>query len=300
MLIDLHTHSSRSDGTDAPAELVAKAAAAGVDVLGLTDHDTAAGWTEAQQAAADHDVVLLPGMEVSCRYRGAGVHLLCYLADPAAEPLADELAAVLDGRRSRLPAILQRLRGLGIDIDVSDVRAVSGDTTATGRPHVADALVALGVVRDRDEAFDRFLSPGRPAYVDRRAADLLPMIGLVAAAGGVTVLAHPWSRGSRRVLDGEAFAELAAAGLAGLEADHFDHAPADRDALRGIAGELDLVVTGSSDHHGTGKTGHPLGGLSTAPDQLARLLDRAAVTAATARAAGAQPPPLPVVPGRAG
>lgn len=293
MLIDLHTHTSCSDGTDSPSELVAAAVAAGLDVVALTDHDTAAGWTSALAAAERTDLVLLPGMEISCQHRGVGVHLLAYLVDPHEAALAEELTKVLAGRSSRLPAILERLRGLGIDIDVADVRRVAGDTAATGRPHVADALIALGVVRDRDEAFSRYLVAGRPAYVRRYAPDLTGMVALVARAGGVSVLAHPWGRSSRSVLDPATIAGLAAAGLAGLEADHRDHGPADRIELHALADQVGLVATGSSDYHGTGKVAHELGCETTAPGQLARLLDRAGRSAERARSAGANPPPVP-------
>jgi predicted metal-dependent phosphoesterase TrpH len=291
--IDLHTHSSRSDGTDSPRELVSAAVAAGLDVVALTDHDTADGWVEAQVAAEESGVVLLPGMEVSCTHSGAGVHLLAYLPDPGHPELAAELHKVLAGRSSRLPATLERLRGLGIDIDVADVRRVSGDAVATGRPHVADALVALGVVRDRDEAFERFLKPGRPAYVNRYAADLTTMIELVRRAGGITVLAHPWGRGSRRVLDEATLAALAQAGLAGLEADHLDHDAPARAGLHGLARDLDLVATGSSDYHGTGKVGHGLGVETTEPEALFRLLELAVIAGQRAREAGVRPPPVP-------
>jgi predicted metal-dependent phosphoesterase TrpH len=160
--IDLHTHSHRSDGTDSPAELVQKALATGLDVVALTDHDTAEGWPEARAAAEGTGLVLLAGMEISCQHEGVGVHLLAYLPDPEVRELADELIAVLDGRSSRLPAILQRLRGVGVDIEARDVRRVAGDAAATGRPHVADALIDLGVVASREEAFDRYLARGGP------------------------------------------------------------------------------------------------------------------------------------------
>jgi predicted metal-dependent phosphoesterase TrpH len=152
------------------------------------------------------------------------------------------------------------------------------------------------VVASREEAFDRYLAQGRPAYVRRYAADLTRMIGLVAGAGGVSVVAHPWGRGSRGVLDRETIAELAAAGLAGIEAGHQDHSPQARDDLRDLAANLGLVVTGSSDYHGTGKVGHDLGCHTTEPDQLARLLELAGRSAEKARAAGARPPALPSLP----
>lgn len=281
MRIDLHTHSNRSDGTESPGDLVKRAHAEGIDVLGLTDHDTTEGWDEAVDMAAHTGMRLVRGIEVSCTFAGYGVHLLAYLPDPTYPPLARELQRVLDGRNSRLPATLERLRALGIDIDVHDVRRVAGETAAMGRPHVADALVALGVVRDRNEAFDTYLGPQGPAYVHRYAADLEEMLGTVAAAGGVNVLAHPWaSRHNHSALDAHGLAGLRDAGLSGVEVDHEDHGPPVREALRRVARDLDLVVTGSSDHHGVGKIDHDLGCNTTAPEELERLLDLAAGAAA--------------------
>ena len=286
--IDLHTHSNRSDGTESPADLVHRAHAEGIDVLGLTDHDTTEGWDEAADLAVRCDLTLVRGIEVSCTFEGSGVHLLAYLPDPSYPPLAAELQRVLDGRNSRLPATLERLRSLGIDIDVRDVRRVAGESAATGRPHVADALVALGVVADRNEAFNRYLGPQGPAYVRRYAADLETTIGTVADAGGVSVVAHPWaSRHDHTALDEPGLARLQDAGLAGIEVDHEDHDAGTRAALRSIARDLDLVVTGSSDHHGLGKVGHDLGCNTTAPEQLERLLARAG---AAAQASGRSTP----------
>ena len=213
MRIDLHTHSRASDGTQSPEELVRAAAAAGLDVVALTDHDTAAGWGEAAAPAREVGVALVPGMEISTRHDGRGVHLLAYLPDPGHPELVAELDRVLEGRSSRLPAMLDRLRELGIDIDGEDVRRVAGDAVAAGRPHVADALVALGVVADRSEAFRRYLSAGRPAYANRYASPLREMLRIIDAAGGVSVIAHPWGRHGRQEPDEAALAELAAAGL---------------------------------------------------------------------------------------
>lgn len=277
--IDLHTHSRASDGTQAPRELVGAAAEAGLDVLAITDHDTADGWDEAADAAAAHGVELVRGMEISTQHRGRSVHLLAYLPDPSYPPLVAELGAVLRGRSSRVPAMLARLHALGIRIDEDDVRRASAGTAASGRPHVADALVALGVVADRSEAFDRYLGAGRPAHVDRYAAPLLETIRHVAAAGGVSVVAHPWGRSMHR-WDEADLAGFRDAGLAGLEVDHQDHDPRAREELRAIARGLDLVVTGSSDHHGAGKLDHELGVNTTAPEEYARLLERAAAASA--------------------
>jgi predicted metal-dependent phosphoesterase TrpH len=281
--IDLHTHSDRSDGTESPGDLVRRAHTHRIDVLGLTDHDTTEGWAEAEAVAEELGLSLVRGIEISCTFVGYGVHLLAYLPDPDYEPLATELQRILDGRSSRLPATLARLRRLGIDIDVDDVRRVSGETAATGRPHVADALIALGVVEDRNEAFDRYLGPQGPAYVGRYAADLETMIDTVRLAGGVTVLAHPWaSRHDHTALDEAGLSRLKEVGLAGVEVDHEDHDASTRAELRALAGRLDLVTTGASDHHGTGKVGHDLGCNTTEPEQLDRLLDLAEQSAAAA------------------
>jgi predicted metal-dependent phosphoesterase TrpH len=278
--IDLHTHSRASDGTQAPEELVRAAAEAGLDVVALTDHDTADGWDEAAEAAVAAGVSLVRGMEISTRHSGGrGVHLLAYLPDPTYPPLVAELARILDGRDARVPVMIQKLQECGIQIDDDDVRRVAGATTATGRPHVADALVALGAVRDRDDAFAKYLSAGRPAYVDRYATPLDEMVEIVAGAGGVSVVAHPWGRHQRATLDESALAELADRGLTGIEVDHQDHDEGERRDLRAIARNLGLVATGSSDHHGTGKVGHELGCNTTEPDEFARLLDLARASA---------------------
>jgi predicted metal-dependent phosphoesterase TrpH len=270
--IDLHTHSSASDGTDTPGDLVREAAAAGLDVVALTDHDAMSGWGEAQQAADEAGITLVPGLEISTRFHHRGVHLLGYLPDPTHPGLVGELDRILEGRTARTPAIVAALREHGIDVSEEDVRRESGGSVAAGRPHVADALVRLGVVADRTEAFATLLSPGQPGYVNRYASALEEMIPLVAAAGGVSVVAHPWGRGSRSVLDAEALAGLKDLGLAGIEVDHQDHSPADRAELRALARDLDLVVTGSSDHHGLGKVDHDLGVNTTDPEQYERLL----------------------------
>lgn len=284
MRIDLHTHSDRSDGTMPPAEVVRAASAAGLDVLGLTDHDTAEGWDEAAAAAEEVGVRLVRGMEISCRHAGRSAHLLAYLPDPTHPPLVEGLRLILDGRDRRMPRVVQRLRDLGSGIDETLVHQVAGEASAMGRPHIADALVALGEVQNRDEAFDRYLSPGRPGYVERYAADIVEMIGTVRAAGGVPVLAHPWGRTDTSALQEDGLAALRDAGLVGLEVDHQDHSPQQRAELRGIAGELDLLVTGSSDFHGAGKVDHDLGCNTTDPEQLDRLLEIADRLAAAADA----------------
>ena len=272
MRIDLHTHSRASDGTDTPAGLVRAAAEAGLDVLAITDHDTADGWAEAQAAADEVGLTLVPGMEISTRLRGRGVHLLAYFPDPGYPPLAAELDRVLRGRSSRVPTMVARLNGLGIDITEEDVRAASAGAAASGRPHVADALVTLGVVPDRTAAFDRYLGWGRPAHVDRYAVPLEDAIALVREAGGLSVVAHPWGRGGLGRPDASTFAELKELGLTGIEVDHQDHDAAARERLRAIARDLDLVATGSSDYHGEGKQDHDLGVNTTDPGEYERLI----------------------------
>jgi predicted metal-dependent phosphoesterase TrpH len=278
--IDLHTHTRASDGTHTAAELVREAKAVGLDVLGVTDHDTAEAWDEAARTASDVEIALVRGIEISTRHLGRGVHLLAYLPDPTYPPLVTHLRKILDGRSSRVPAMLERLRALDIDIAIADVRRAADGAAATGRPHVADALVALGVVPDRSAAFREFLNPGRPAYVNRYAAPLVEMVRVVGEAGGVSVVAHPWGRHGPETLTESALAELAGLGLAGIEVDHQDHTPAERERLRAIARELGLVATGSSDHHGLGKLDHDLGCHTTAPEEYERLMALAAAASA--------------------
>ena len=274
MRIDLHTHSNRSDGTDSPAELVRNAAeVARLDVVALTDHDATTGWDEAQAEADRIGIRLVRGIEISTRYQGESVHLLGYEFDPEHPALVAELRRVLDGRDNRLPDVLRKLAEHGVDITLEDVAAQSGDAAASGRPHIADAMVAKGYIAHRDEAFNGWLNTGGRAYVDRYAAPLFATVELVKAAGGRAVVAHPWSRGSDRVLSADTFGRLQEAGLDGIEVDHHDHGAPARDQLRAIAADLDLVVTGSSDYHGTGKSSaFRLGAHLTAPDQLDRLL----------------------------
>ena len=286
-MIDLHTHSRVSDGTTSPAELVRAGAAAGLSAMALTDHDTTAGWAEAIRAASEHGITLMPGIEISTRHEGVGVHLLAYLPDPEHAGLQAALARIVTGRDERVPGMLARLRDLGIAATEETLAEVAGDSLVTGRPHVADLLVHLGVVADRAEAFDRYLSEGRPAYVRRYAADLTATVQLVVAAGGVAVIAHPWGRGSARVLDEAAISALAAVGLSGLEVDHLDHDAGQRADLRAIAKRLGLFVTSSSDHHGAGKVGHDLGCETTAPAVWRQIVATAAERGSPTTPAGA-------------
>ena len=287
MRVDLHTHSSCSDGTTTPRQLVTEAAQRGLDVVALTDHDISVGWAEAAETAVEVGVHLVRGMEVSTRHHGSSVHLLAYLPDPTYEPLQQMLAMIIGGRDGRIPRMVAKLRGLGIDITEEAVAAKAVEAAAVGRPHVADVLVDLGAVTSRDEAFARYLTPSGKGYVSRPAPALDDAVRVVAEAGGVSVVAHPWGRGGEQRLDGAELARLRGLGLTGVEVDHLDHHEQQRRRLREIARELDLVVTGSSDHHGLGKPAHHLGVETTAPEEYERLLDAAAEAA---RAAGRTTP----------
>jgi predicted metal-dependent phosphoesterase TrpH len=271
--IDLHTHSNRSDGTDTPTELLEKAKASGLDVVALTDHDSTVGWDEAQAAADRVGITLVRGIEISTMRHGVSVHLLGYGFDPDDTALLAELRRILDGRDDRLPGLLRQLAEHSMPLTVDDVVAQSGSAAASGRPHVADAMVEAGYVADRDEAFRDWLYDNGPVYVERYGAPIDRAIELVRDAGGVTVLAHPWARKGRRVLPAEAIADLAAGGLGGIEVDHVNHSAEVRAELRGIATDLGLAVTGSSDYHGSGKGPEfHLGANTTDPEQYDRLL----------------------------
>lgn len=282
MRIDLHVHSSRSDGTDAPDVLLERAVGAGLDIVALTDHDTFAGWDVAGAAAEQLGVGLVPGVEISCRHAGRSLHLLAYLPDPGYEPLREVLARIRASRDERVPQVVDQLVEHGLTITAADIVDGARDATSLGRPHIADALVRRGYAADRREAFDRWLAEGRPGYVAKYAPSPEQMVPLVLAAGGIPVLAHPRGRASRVVVDDPTIANLVGIGLAGLEVDHRDHDQPTRRALRNLATDLDLIVTGSSDHHGTGKVGHELGCEVTAPDQFERLLERGREAAANA------------------
>jgi predicted metal-dependent phosphoesterase TrpH len=266
MRIDLHTHSSFSDGTDTPSELVGKARAVGLDVVGLTDHDTFDGLDEAVAVGERLGVHVVRGMELSCSHRGSSVHVLAYGADAAGPALAAEMARVRDGRLGRLAGVLAKLAELGVPVSEAEVMAQVGESPSVGRPHIADALIEAGHVRDRQEAFDRFLADGGPAHVHRYTIEVDRGIDLVHEAGGLAVIAHPWGRGREHVLPPRVLEALVRDhGLDGVEVDHQDHDFDARRRLRTLADSLGLLATGSSDYHGTGKLDHDLGCNTTDP-----------------------------------
>ncbi|GAA2776434.1 PHP domain-containing protein [Kitasatospora sp. CM 4170] len=258
MRIDLHAHSNASDGTDSPAELVAAAVAAGLDVVALTDHDTVAGHAEAAEAVhalpAGTRLTLVPGAELSCVVEGISMHLLAYLFDPAEPAFAQERELVRTDRFRRGRAIVERCRALGADISWEQVERIAG-AGSVGRPHIASALVEAGVVATVSDAFTaEWLANGGRADVRKHETDPVEAVRLVRAAGGVPVFAHPGAVKRGRTVSDQVIADLAAAGLAALEVDHTDHDEAAREHLRALAGDLGLLTTGSSDYHGTRKT----------------------------------------------
>ncbi len=270
MRIDLHAHSSASDGTETPAELVRAAAAAGLDVVALTDHDTVRGWVAATEALPS-GLRLVRGAEISCVYDGVSLHLLAYLFDPENEALAEEMSMALDDRVPRAKAIVGKLAAAGHPITWELVLAQLQDGATVGRPHIADTLVAIGVVPDRTAAFDTLLHDGSEFFVGHYYVDAVRAVQLVREAGGVPVFAHPAAAKRGTTVGDDAIVAMAAAGLAGLEVDHRDNPPEARDRLRALAADLDLLVTGASDYHGTGKENR-LGENTTDPEVLAALL----------------------------
>jgi predicted metal-dependent phosphoesterase TrpH len=274
MRADLHVHSNASDGTDPPAEVMRRAAQAGLDVVALTDHDTVAGHAEARAAAGTlMPVTLLPGMELSCQLAGRSLHMLAYLFDPDQPELAAELTRIRDDRVIRARAMVDRLASLGVGISWDQVAEIAG-AAVIGRPHIARAMTASGAIASPDEAFTRdWIADGGRAYVGRYALDPVRAIGLVRAAGGVTVLAHPRAGRDTFVSD-EQVAGLAAVGLAGLEVRHPDQSATERVRLLALARDLALVATGGSDDHGS-LTGYRLGIETTPADGFEALVSQA-------------------------
>ena len=281
MLIDLHTHSNASDGTDSPSQLIDKAISKGLDVIALTDHDTVAGWDEAISALKNHEsnskLELVLGSEVSCQDSdGTSIHMLGLLFDPNFTPLIEEFEKTRENRVTRMSRIISRLNEAGIEITIEEVNAQKRGDATLGRPHLADALVARGHVASREEAFNVFLHNGSKFYINHYSPAPEVAIQLIKQAGGVAVIAHPLASRSGRKIDLETLERLIKAGLDGIEVDHRDHNDMERSDLMRLAIEHDLVVTGSSDYHGTGKL-NQLAEFTTHPQQWERLEARAKV-----------------------
>ena len=270
MRIDLHTHSNVSDGTETPAGVIISAAAAGLDVIALTDHDSTGGWELAAAAAKEHGVTFVPGMEISCRTeQGISVHLLSYLHDPSHPGLLEEITKSKDARLTRAERMVTLLSE-DYPLTWDDVIHHVAPGATVGRPHIADALVAAGVVADRSEAFTSILTSHSRYFVQHYAPDPAIAVELVRAAGGVPVFAHPVASARGRIVGERTYREMIDAGLLGLEIEHRDTPEEGRGFLRNLASEHGLLITGSSDYHGAGKPNR-LGENLTSPDVLARI-----------------------------
>jgi predicted metal-dependent phosphoesterase TrpH len=273
MRADMHSHSTASDGTCPPAEVMRRASAAGLDAIALTDHDTVAGHRAAAEALPP-GLTLVPGMELSCRLDGHSVHLLGYLFDPADAELAAERARIRESRVHRARAMVERLAELGAPVTWEQVSALAGDGVV-GRPHIARAMVAAGVISSPDEAFGPdWIGTGGRAHVTRYALDPPRAIALIRAAGGVTVLAHPRAGARGWMMPDDLIADLAAACLHGIEVWHPDQDQKQRAHLTALAADLGLVASGGSDDHGA-LTGYRIGCETIAPEEYQRLLSQA-------------------------
>lgn len=252
-MIDLHTHTTCSDGTDTPFALVKKALAAGITTLAITDHDSTAGWSEAI-TAIQPQIELVLGAEVSCLTQdGISVHMLGLLFDGEDLAIQQLLADSRDTRIPRMRAMVELLKADGVNISLDDVHRAMPAGATMGRPHLADALVANGVVASRDEAFLDLLHNGSKYYVTHAAPTPVDAIKAIRAAGGVAVIAHPFASRRGQTLAASTFADLVEAGLNGIEVHHRDQNAEEQASLTAIARELNLVITGASDYHGTGK-----------------------------------------------
>jgi predicted metal-dependent phosphoesterase TrpH len=271
--IDLHTHTSYSDGTDTPAELINKALAAGISIIGLTDHDSISGWQEATNALRV-GISLVPGAEISCQTSdGISVHILGLLFDSNNSELMDTLEKTRENRHGRMEKIIARINEAGIDITMNDVLEQLSDGATLGRPHLADALVKKGIVASRDEAFTQMLHNNSKYYVSHYSPTPEAAIKLIKAAGGVSVIAHPMASHRGRTISQETFGSIIQAGLDGIEVDHRDHSPDEKLQLIQLASESNLVMTGASDYHGNGKL-NTLGEYTTSPEQWEKLESR--------------------------
>jgi predicted metal-dependent phosphoesterase TrpH len=274
LIIDLHTHSTYSDGTDKPSELINKALAAGITIIGLTDHDSISGWQEATNSLRP-GISLVPGAEISCQTTdGISVHILGLLFDANNTELMSTLEKTRENRHGRMEKIIARINEAGIDITMDDVLEQLSDGATLGRPHLADALVKKGVVASRDEAFTQMLHNNSKYYVSHYSPTPESAIALIKAAGGVSVIAHPMASHRGRTISLETFGSLIESGLDGIEVDHRDHSPDEKMQLITLAKESNLVMTGASDYHGNGKL-NSLGEYTTNPEQWEKLEARA-------------------------
>ncbi|MCL6634177.1 MAG: PHP domain-containing protein [Peptococcaceae bacterium] len=254
MPADLHVHTTASDGTDSPGEVVALAKKLGLGALAITDHDTLEGIEPALAAGRLHRVEVIPGVELSSEHRGEEIHILGYLLDLQNRELAERLAFFRSARVHRMEKMVKKLQGFGFPVDMDRVMAIAGPGSV-GRPHLAAALVEVGAVETAAEAFERYIGCGRPAYVPRCKLNPVEAVRLIRSAGGVPVLAHPGLNNTAGL-----FRELVESGLAGLEANHPLHSREQVSYYRRLARKYGLLTTGGSDYHGPGhKAGCRLG-----------------------------------------
>lgn len=268
---DLHLHSDHSDGTEPPAQVMAAAHRHGLRTVALTDHDTTSGWAEAAEAATSLGMTLLPGMELSARHEWRSVHVLGYLFDPDDAQLRALTDRIRDSRLTRARTMADRI-GRDYDLTWDDIVDQTAVGATVGRPHIADALVARGHVRDRGEAFTGILSPSGEYYVALYAPDPITAVSAIAGAGGVPIIAHPAARAGllpTRMIDA-----MLVAGLAGFELGHRENQEPALGTLRALVRRHDLIATGSSDYHGLGKPNVP-GERTTSDEMVQRIVARA-------------------------
>jgi predicted metal-dependent phosphoesterase TrpH len=271
--IDLHTHSSVSDGTETPTQLIEAAVESGLGAVAITDHDSTAGWSEAFAAASGTGLMVIPGMELSTNYGPASVHMLAYLFDALDGGIIAETARIRDGRLHRAESIVAKIAE-DYDLSWDDVLAESSDGTTLGRPHIADALVRKGIVPNRSAAFESILHWRGGYYEKYYAPSPLEGVRMIVRAGGVPVLAHPATYGKYRPMDDSVIGDLADEGLFGLEVGHRDNTEDGKRRLLKLAKKFGLEVTGASDYHGDGKPNR-LAENTTEPEVLEKLLARA-------------------------
>jgi predicted metal-dependent phosphoesterase TrpH len=269
-VIDLHTHSLASDGTDTPGELINKAHARGISVLGLMDHDTVAGWDEAISYLRP-GMSLVLGSEISCQtLDGTSVHMLGMLFDRENSALAEVLSTTRDNRLTRMNRIVARLNEAGFEITIEDVLAQLAPGATLGRPHLADALIAKKIVASRDEAFTELLHNNSKYYISHYSPTPEDAIKLIKQAGGVAVIAHPLASLRGRTVSIDSFKSMVEAGLDGIEISHRDQSEDERRLLREIVEQYDIIATGSSDYHGNGKL-NQLAEFTTTPEDFEAL-----------------------------
>jgi predicted metal-dependent phosphoesterase TrpH len=273
-LIDLHTHSNESDGTDTPAQVAIKAGAAGITTLALTDHDSIAGWSELVENRPK-GLSLVLGAEISCQTEEAlSVHMLGYLFDPNNQDLISSMNQTRINRITRMEKIVEKLQTGGVDISLSEVYAELSEGATLGRPHLADAMVRKGIVKDRSEAFNIYLHNRSKYYLPDASPTPERAIKLIKAAGGVAIIAHPFASLRGKIISAQYLETLVGAGLDGIEIFHRDHNQAEREQLLELARRYQLIVSGGSDYHGSGKENR-LAENSTQQSQWERICEAA-------------------------